>query len=118
MMDPLEPLRHVRDKRHLDAELGGDLPLVDMVREAVGDDIVSQIGDVVLRGGLRAGAGVAAHAEDGGLPREMGQEGRDADLRGGGVAAWIGDAGCLRDCGARDQFGETVCPGWIEAVVG
>lgn len=48
----------------------------------------------------------------------MGEERGDADLRGGGVAAWVGDAGGAGDGAARDEFGEAVGPVRGEAVVG
>lgn len=59
MMDALEPRGHVRDEGHLGAQLRGDFSFVDMVCQAVGDDIVGEVFDVVLGTGLRAGAAVA-----------------------------------------------------------
>lgn len=118
MMDALEPAGYMRDKRHLRPELRRDLPLVDMVCQAVWYDVIGEVVDVVFGAGFGAGAAVAGDAEDGRLAAEVGKERGDADLRGGGVAAWVGDAGCAGDGWAGDEFGEAVGPVRSEAVVG
>jgi len=118
VVDPLEPRRHVRDERHLDAQLAADLALVDVVRQAVRDDVVAEVLHVVLRRRLRARARVPADAEHRRLPAEELDERRDAQLRGRRVAPRVRDALRLRDVRARHQLGEAVRPLVVEAVVG
>lgn len=48
----------------------------------------------------------------------MGEERRDADLGGGGIAAGVCDAGGAGDGAAGDEFGKAVGPVRGEAVVG
>lgn len=43
-----EPYRDVRDESHFNAELGGDFALMDVVRQAVGDQVVCEVLYVVL----------------------------------------------------------------------
>lgn len=59
VMDSLEPGGHVRDEGHSRPQLRGDLPFVDMVCQAVGNDVIGEVFDVVLGAGLRSGAAVA-----------------------------------------------------------
>lgn len=59
VVDPLEPGGHVRDECHLRTQLRRDFPFVDMVGQAVGDDVVGEVFDVVFRTGFRAGTAVA-----------------------------------------------------------
>lgn len=58
-MDALEPGGYVRDECHVRPQLRGDLPFMNMVCQAVGDDIVGEVLDVIFGAGLRAGAAVA-----------------------------------------------------------
>lgn len=76
-------------ERDLLAQLGANLLLMDMTRQTIRDQIILQILDIVLRAGFRACAAVSADAEDGGLAGDVWDEGRDADLGCGGVAAWV-----------------------------
>lgn len=48
----------------------------------------------------------------------MGEQRRDADLGGGGIAAGVCDTGSAGDGAAGDEFGEAVGPVRGEAVVG
>lgn len=59
VVDSLEPGGYVRDERHLRAQLRRDFSLMDMIRQAVGDDVVGEIFDVVFGARFRAGAAVA-----------------------------------------------------------
>ena len=121
VVNTCEPDGDVRDESHLCPELGGDLAFVDVVGKGVGDQIVCEVIDVVFGGGFGAGARVTGDAEDGWAGRfwgEVGDQGCDAELSCGGVAARIRNAGCGGDLVALDEFGETVGPGRVKAVVG
>lgn len=59
VVDALEPGGHVRDECHFRTQLRRDFPFVDVVCQAVGDDVVGEVFDVVFRTGFRAGAAVA-----------------------------------------------------------
>ena len=121
VVDAGEPDGDVGDESHIGAELVGDLALVNVVGQAVGDEVVGEVVDVVLRAGLGAGARVAGHTEDGGVcrrGRDVLEEGRNTELSGGRVTAGVGDAGGRGDLVALGELGQTVCPGRVEAVVG
>ena len=103
-VDTLEPNRYVRNKGHIRPELGGDLPFVDVIREAVGDDVVGEVVHVILRAGLRPCARVAGHPEHRGLATEVWHQRPDAQLCGRGVTSGIGDPRGFGDVSARDQL--------------
>ena len=117
-VDALEPDGDVRDKGDLGAELLRDLSLVDVVRQAVRDDVVREILDVVLRRRLGPRSRVARHAEHGWLAAEMRHQRRDGQLGRRRVAAGVRDPGRLGDLGARHELREPVRPAGIEAEVG
>jgi len=118
VMDPLEPRGDMRDKRHLCTQLRRYLPFMDVICQAVRDDVVGEVFNVVLGARFRAGAAVARDAEDGGLAGEMGDERRNADLGGGGIAAGVCNTGGASDGATGDQFGKAVGPIGREAVIG
>lgn len=116
--DTLEPDCDVGDERNAGAQLGADLTLVDVVSQAVGDEVVGEEVDVVLGAGLGAGTGVAGDTEGGRLASKEGDKRSNTNLGGSGVAAGVGNAGGTGDLRAVDQLGQTVGPLGVEAVVG
>lgn len=89
MSDALEPLGDMRDEESLGIEVVGDFAFVDVVCHGIGDEIVTEETDVVLRGGFGACARVAGDTEDGWGCGDEFEEGGDADLGGGGIASWV-----------------------------
>ena len=89
-----------------------------MICQAVRNEIVCEVFDIVFRGRLGACSRVAGDAEDSRLARDVRKEGCDADLGCRGITAWVRDSGCLGDDGAVNEFGEAIGPGGVETVVG
>lgn len=116
-MYPLEPNRHVWYKRHIPPQPRRDLPLMDMIRETVRNEVIPEILDIILRTRFRARARVSRDAEHGRLPAQMVHQRRDTHLRSCGVAPWVRDARGFGDLGSVDEFRETVGPVVVEAVV-
>lgn len=117
-MNTLEPNSNVRDESNAGVELGADLALVDVVSQAVRDNVVGQELNVVLRARLGTSAGVSRNPKSGGLATEEGNQGSDSDLSGSSIASRVGNTGCLSNLGAVDQLGKTVGPVAVETVVG
>ena len=119
MVDALEPGCDVRDESYLPTQLRRHLPLVDVVCQAVRDDVVSQVLHVVLWARFGARSGVAGHAKDCRVScwRDVVEKWGDSELGGGGVAAWVGNEAGGCNGTATSEFRKTVCPLGVEAVV-
>ena len=91
---------------------------MNVIRQAIRDDIVGQILDVVLRTGFRARAAVARDAEDGGLAAKMGEERCNANLSCSGIAAGIGNTSGACNGATGNEFREAVGPIGGEAIIG
>lgn len=115
--DTLEPNRDVGNESNAGAQLRADLPLVDVVCQAVGNDVVGEELDVVLGARLGASTRVAGHTEGGGLAAQEGNKRSNTKLGSGGIAARVGDAGGTSDLRSVDQLRQTVGPLVVEAVV-
>lgn len=117
VVDTLEPDGNVGDECNFNAKLAADLTLVDVICQAVGDDVASQILDIVLGAGLGACAGVTGNTKDGGLAAEEGYERCNTELCGGCVTPWVGNTGGFGNVGSIDKLWKTVGPLAIESVV-
>lgn len=92
-MNALEPDSDMRNERNAGVQLRTNLPLVNMIRQAVRDDVVGQELHVVLWARLSASAGIPGDTEGSGLPTEERDEGSNANLGSGGIASGVGNAG-------------------------
>lgn len=117
LVNTAEPNSDVRHKRDVGTELGANLTLVDVTSQAVGDDVVGEVLNIVLGRRLGAGTGVARDTEDVGHTTEVRNQGRDTKLGGSSVAAGVGDLSGLGDVAALDKLRETVGPLVVEAVI-
>lgn len=117
-MNALEPDSNVGDKRNASSELCTDLSLVDVVSQAVRNDVVRKVLHIILGAGLSASARVSGDTKDGGLSTEVGNERSNADLGSSSIATGVGDTSGLSDLTTVDQLRKTVSPLVIEAVVG
>lgn len=99
-------------------KLSADLPLVNVIRQGVRDDVVGEVLDIVLGAWLGASAGVSRNTKDGGLSTEVGNNRSDSNLSSGGIAAGVGNTSSLGDLGATDQLGQAIGPLVVETVVG
>jgi hypothetical protein len=98
-------------------QLSTDLPLVDVIGQAVRNHVVGEVLDVVLRARLGSSSGVSRDTEHGGLSTEVRNNGSNGDLRGGGIATRVGNTSGLGNLGAANQLGKTVGPLAVETVV-
>lgn len=117
-VNALEPDSNVRDERNAGAKLCADLLLVDVISQAVRNDVVGEVVHVVLGAGLSASSGVAGNTEDSGLTTQVGHKGGNSNLSGSSVASRVGDTGSLGNLGTADQLRQTVGPVAVEPVVG
>ena len=117
-MNPLKPNRHMRDESHTRAQLHRNLPLVNMIRQTIRNDIIRQILHIILWARFRPRPRKPRNAKDRRLPSQKRHQRGNPNLRGRGIAAGIVDAGSPCDFGAVDQLRETVGPVLVEAVVG
>lgn len=106
------------DKGNGGTQLSANLALVDVISQAVGDEVVGQELHVVLGARLGASTRVSRDTEAGGLAAKEGNEGSNSKLGSGGVASRVGNAGGTGNLGALNQLGKTVGPLGVEAVVG
>ena len=113
-----EPRGDMGREGDLDAEAVANLLLVNVVRQAVGHEVVGQERNIVLGRGLSASARVTRDAEDAGDAAKVLNQGGDAELRRRRVAARVGDQVGLVDVRPLGDLGQSVRPGLIEAVVG
>lgn len=118
LVNTAEPDSDVGHEGNLGTELGADLTLVDVASQAVGDDVVGEVLNIVLGRRLGASTRVARDTEDVGHATEVGNQGRDTELGGSSVAAGVGDLSSLGDVAALDKLGETVGPLVVKAVIG
>jgi hypothetical protein len=101
---------NVGHEGHAETQVVGNLALVNVARQGVGDDGVLEDRHVVSGVGLGAGARVTRQAEDAGSSLDEVEGAAKADLGAGRVAAGVGDALGLGNLGALDELGKTVGP--------
>ena len=116
-VNTLEPGGNMGNERNASVKLRADLPLVNVISQAVSDEVVGQEVDVVLRARLGTSAGVPRNTERGGLATEIRNQGTNSNLGGGSVASRVGYPGSLSNLGPVDQLRETIGPLAVETVV-
>ena len=117
-MNTLEPSGNVGNEGNAGVKLRADLPLVNVISQAVSDEVVGQEVDVVLRARLGTSAGIPRNTERGGLATEKRDQRANSNLGGRSVASRVGNAGSLSDLGPVDQLREAIGPLAVETVVG
>ena len=89
VVNTLEPDSDVWYEADRSAKLVADLALVDVVSQAVRNQVVGQELDVVLRRWLGSGAGITGDTENGRLATEMLNQRGNSELSGSSVAAGV-----------------------------
>src|SRR5690242_17869833 len=89
-VDTLEPHSNVRDECYISAQLPGNLLLVDVIDQAVRNQVVGEVVHIVLRARLGSCSRVTRDAENSRLSTNEIKERRDTELSGGCVAARVG----------------------------
>lgn len=117
-MNTLEPDSNVGDEGNAGSELRADLPLVNVISQAVRDNVVREELDVVLGAWLGTSSRVSRDTERSGLSTEERNQRGDSNLGCSRVAARVGNASSLGDIGTCDQLGKSVSPLGVEAVIG
>jgi hypothetical protein len=117
-MDTLEPDCDVRHERDRDAEMVSNLLFVNVARQTVGDQVVSEVVDVVLGAWLGSSTGIATDTKDGGVAVQIVNKRRNGQLSSRRVAAGVADPGRLANLGALGELWQTIRPRVGEAIVG
>ena len=73
-MNTLEPHSDMWNERNVGVQLVADFPLVNMISQAVRDDVVGQELNVVLRAGLGSSTRIPGNTKDGRLSTKKGNK--------------------------------------------
>lgn len=118
VVDTTEPNGDVGNEGNLSAELAADLTLVNVASQAVRDEVVGEVVDIVLGRRLGTGAGVTGNTKDVRHTAKVLNEGGNAELGSGSIATGVGNLSGIRDVVSLDELGKTIGPRIVEAVVG